>query len=293
MLVIIAAAFFLMRAAPGGPFDRERQLPPEIERRLLAQYNLDKPVPEQLVLYIGSALQGDLGPSMRYKDKTVADIIAEGLPTSAIVGFSAITFALFVGGVLGVAAALRQNKPQDAVVMGLALIGVCVPPLVMGPLLSLLFGVELRWLPTSGLSRDQYTLSHLLLPVVTLSLPLIAIISRLMRASMIEALRSNAVRTARAKGLPEIKVIARHALPVAILPIVSFLGPALAGVITGSFVIETVFQLPGLGRQFITGALTRDYTMVMGVVILYAALILFFNLLADMLYRALDPRTRT
>jgi oligopeptide transport system permease protein len=293
MLAIIAAAFFLMHAAPGGPFDRERQLPPEIEQRLKAAYNLDKPVGEQLAIYLGKVAVGDLGPSMRYKDKSVADIIAEGLPTSAVIGLSSVIVALLAGGALGIAAALRQNRPQDYVAMGIALIGVCVPPLVMGPLLSLLFGVQWRLLPTSGLLRDQYSLDHLLLPVVTLALPQIAIISRLMRASMIEAMRSNAVRTARAKGMPESRVVLRHALPVAILPIVSYLGPAIAGVITGSFVIETVFQLPGLGRQFVTGALSRDYTMVMGVVILYAGLIILLNLLVDIAYRALDPRART
>ena len=293
MLVIIAASFFLMHAAPGGPFDRERQLPPEIEKRVKAAYNLDKPVPEQLAIYLGKVVQGDLGPSLKYKDKSVADIIAEGFPTSLIVGLSAISIALVVGVSLGVMAALRQNKPQDYGVMALALIGVCVPPLVMGPLLSLGLGVELGWLPIGGLARDQYTLQHLLLPVITLSLPQIAIISRLTRASMIEALRSNAVRTARAKGLPERRVVLRHALPIAILPVVSYLGPAIADVITGSFVIETVFQLPGIGRQFIIGALSRDYTLVMGVVILYAGLIIFLNLAADVLYRVLDPRART
>ncbi|MGE0044338.1 MAG: ABC transporter permease [Hyphomonadaceae bacterium] len=292
LLVIIASAFFLMHSAPGGPFDRERQLPPEIERRLAAEYNLDRPVPEQLGLYLADLVRGDLGPSMKYKDKTVADIIAEGFPTSAILGICAITLALLVGCFLGVSAALRQNKPQDYAVMAFAILGVCLPPLVMGPILSLVFGVNLHWLPTAGLARDQFTVTHLLLPVITLSLPQIAIVSRLMRASMIEALRSNAIRTARAKGLPESQVIWRHALPVALLPIISYLGPAIAGVLTGSFIIETVFQLPGLGRQFITGALQRDYTLVMGVVIVYASLIIFMNLVADLLYGVFDPRAR-
>lgn len=293
MFCVIAAAFFLMRAAPGGPFDSERQLPPEIEQRVKAAYDLDKPVTEQFGIYLSRIARGDLGPSLKYKDKSVADIIAEGLPTSAVIGLASMALALALGVSLGVAAGLRQNRPQDYAVMTLALVGVCLPPLVMGPLLSLIFGVQLHWLPTAGLSRDQYSFRHLLLPVVTLALPQIAIISRLMRASMIEAMKSNAIRTARAKGLPEREVVLRHALPVALLPIVSYLGPAIAGVLTGSFVIESVFQLPGLGRQFITGALTRDYTLVMGVVILYAALILLLNLIADLLYRALDPRART
>jgi oligopeptide transport system permease protein len=177
--------------------------------------------------------------------------------------------------------------------MAMALLGVCLPPLVMGPLLQLGFSIQLEWLPTAGLSRDQYAFRNLLLPVVTLALPQIAIVSRLTRAAMIDALRSNAVRTARAKGLPERRVISAHALPIAILPVVSYLGPAIAGVITGSFVIESVFALPGIGRQFIIGALSRDYPLVMGVVILYAALIILLNLGADLLYRTLDPRTRT
>jgi len=292
MLAIIAAAFFLMKAAPGGPFDKERQMPPEIERRLLAEYKLDLPVHEQLLHYVGGLLQGDLGPSMTYKDKEVVEIIGEGLPTSAILGVSAIALALLVGGAMGIAAALRQNKAQDYAVMAIAILGVCLPPLVMGPVLSLVFGVQLQWLPTGGLHRDEFGVRYLLLPVLTLALPYIAIISRLMRASMIEAMRSNAIRTARAKGLPEREVVLRHALPVALLPIVSYLGPALAGVLAGSFVIESVFQLPGIGRQFIIGALSRDYTIVMGVVIVYAALIIVFNLIADLLYGVLDPRTR-
>ncbi len=292
LLVIIAAAFFLMRAAPGGPFTAERQMPPEIERRLLAKYDLDQPPAVQFVNYLGDLARGDLGPSMKYKDKTVAEIIGEGFPTSAILGLSAVALALLIGGALGVMAALRQNRPQDYAVMALALLGVCLPPLVMGPVLSLLFGIELGWLPTGGLARDEMSFAHMILPVTTLALPQIAIVSRLMRASMIEAVRSNAIRTARAKGLPEAQVIWRHALPVAMLPVVSYLGPAIAGVLTGSFVIESVFQLPGVGRQFVIGALSRDYTLVMGVVILYACLIIALNLAADLLYSALDPRVR-
>jgi oligopeptide transport system permease protein len=329
LLAIIAAAFFLMRQAEGGPFDSERRLPPEVERRLTEKFDLDQPEWIQFARYLGDLLPldyevraerlapppgaaadetaprwgpaqwrwrgfdaPDLGPSMKYKDKDVADIIAEGFPTSAILGVSAILIALLVGVSLGVMAALRQNRAQDYAVMGFALVGVCLPPLVMGPILSLLFGVELKWLPAGGLARDEFSIPHLFLPVLTLSLPQIAIVSRLMRASMIEAMRSNAIRTARAKGLPELQVVLRHAMPIALLPIVSYLGPAMAGVLTGSFVIEQVFQLPGIGRQFVIGALQRDYTLVMGVVILYASLIILLNLAADLLYRVLDPRVR-
>jgi oligopeptide transport system permease protein len=300
LLAIVAAAFVLMHLAPGGPFTKERQLPPEVERRLEAKFGLDLPIEQQLLRYLvgteengGGLLRGDLGPSMAYKDKNVIDIIAEGAPTSAVLGLSAMILALFIGGGLGVLAALRQNKVQDYAVMALAIAGVCLPPLVVGPVLQLVLGVQLQWLPTGGLYRDQYALNYLFLPVLTLSLPLIAVISRLMRASMIEALRSNAIRTARAKGLPEMQVILKHALPVALLPIVSYAGPALAGVMAGSFVIETVFQLPGIGKQFVIAAQQRDYTMVMGVVLIYSFLIIVLNLVSDLLYRVLDPRSRT
>lgn len=292
-LAIIAAAFMLMHAAPGGPFTKERQMPPEIERRLQEKYGLDLPVGAQLLNYLGDLARGDLGPSMAYKDKSVLDIIAEGAPTSAIVGLSAMALALLLGGGLGVLAALRQNKGQDYAVMALAIVGVCLPPLVVGPMLQLTLGVQWHWLPTAGLHRDEYGVRYLILPVLTLALPLLAVVSRLMRASMIEAMRSNAIRTARAKGLPEAQVILRHALPAALLPIVSYAGPALAGVMAGSFVIETVFQLPGTGRQFVLAAAQRDYTVVMGVVLVYSFLIIFLNLAADLLYRVLDPRSRT
>lgn len=292
LVAIIAAAFLLMKAAPGGPFTAERQLPREIEQRLEARFGLDLPVQEQLARYLGGLARGDLGPSMTYKDKDVADIIAEGAPTSAILGFSAMALALLIGGALGILAALRQNKLQDYAVMALAILGVCLPPLVVGPVMQLYFGVEWRLLPTQGLYRDEFGLIYLVLPILTLSLPLIAIISRLMRASMIEAMRSNAIRTARAKGLPEAQVIWRHALPIAVLPVVSYVGPALAGVMSGSFVIETVYQLPGIGKQFVYAAGQRDYTLVMGVVLVYSFLIILLNLAADVIYRTLDPRAR-
>lgn len=293
LIAIIVAAFLLMKAAPGGPFTLERQLPPEIEQRLQEKFGLDKPVHQQLIDYMGGLVRGDLGPSMIYKDKTVADIIAEGAPTSALLGLSAMTLALLVGGGLGILAALRQNKSQDYAVMAIAIAGVCLPPLVVGPIMQLFFGIEWGILPSQGLHRDEFGLIYLLLPVITLSLPLIAIVSRLMRASMIEALRSNAIRTARAKGLPEAQVILRHALPIAMLPVVSYAGPALAGVMAGSFVIETVFQLPGIGKQFVLAAQQRDYTLVMGVVLLYSTFIILLNLAADLIYRVLDPRART
>ncbi len=299
LLCIVAAAFTLMHLAPGGPFTKERQVPREIEQRLEAQFGLDLPIGQQLLRYVvgtedgGGLLRGDLGPSMTYKDKDVGDILAEGAPTSLLLGLGAMALALVVGGFLGVLAALRQNKTQDYAVMAIAILGVCLPPLVVGPLLQLLFGVEWRILPTQGLYRDEFGIRYLLLPILTLALPLTAIVSRLMRASMIETMRSNAIRTARAKGLPEAQVIWRHALPIALLPIVSYAGPALAAVMSGSFVVETVYGLPGIGKQFVLAAQQRDYTLVMGVVLVYSFLIILLNLGADLMYRVLDPRART
>jgi oligopeptide transport system permease protein len=299
LLCIVAAAFVLMHLAPGGPFTKERQVPEQIAERLEAEFGLDLPLEQQLARYLfgteegGGLVRGDFGPSMTYKDKDVVDILEEGAPTSVLLGISAMVVALLVGGFLGVIAALRQNKAQDYFVMAIAILGVCLPPLVVGPLLQLLFGVEWRILPTQGLYRDEFGLRYLLLPILTLALPLTAIVSRLMRASMIETMRSNAIRTARAKGLPEAQVIWRHALPIALLPIVSYAGPALASVMAGSFVVETVYGLPGIGKQFVLAAQQRDYTLVMGVVLVYSFLIILLNLGADLMYRVLDPRART
>ncbi len=292
LFLIIALAFFLMRAAPGSPFDLERPIPPEIKARIAAQYHLDKPIMAQFGYYLNDLAHADLGPSMKYKDKTVADIIAEGFPVSATLGLSSMGLALIIGSILGGFAALRQNTGGDYAVMGLAMTGISIPPFVTGPVLALVFGLYLGWLPTAGLDRGHLTFTHLLLPVITLSLPQIAIISRLMRASMIETLRANYIRTAFAKGLSGRAVIVRHALRAAILPLVSYLGPATAALLTGSIVIEQIFALPGIGRQFVMGALQRDYPVVMGVVILYATLIVLFNLLADLMYGVLDPKVR-
>lgn len=296
LFLVVTVTFFMMRAAPGGPFDGERKLSPEIMKSVQAKYGMDKPLAAQYGDYLVQVVQGDLGPSLKYKDKTVADIIGEGFPKSVIIGLPALIIAALLGVALGVAAALRQNRPPDYAVMTVAILGVCIPTFVTAPLLVLLFAAKLGWLPTAGWPSDTETFSgalrYLILPIAVLALPQIAIISRLTRAGMIEVLRSNYVRTARAKGLPEHSVVARHALRAAILPLVSYLGPACAGLITGSLVVEQIFQLPGLGRSFILGALQRDYTVVMGVVILYAGLILLLNLVADLLYAALDPRVR-
>lgn len=292
LFLIIVFAFFLMRTAPGSPFDLERPMPEAIKARIEAKFHLDQPIHVQFGYYFKDLIAGDLGPSMKYKDKNVTDIIAEGFPVSAVLGLSAIGLAVLIGSLLGSVAALKQNQAGDYAVMGVAMTGISIPPFVTGPVLALIFGLYLGWLPTAGLDRGQLTFTHLLLPVITLALPQIAIISRLMRASMIETLRSNYIRTAYAKGLPGYAVIIRHALRAAVLPLVSYLGPATAALLTGSIVVEQIFALPGIGRQFVMGALQRDYTVVMGVVILYASLIILLNLVADILYGVLDPKVR-
>ncbi len=290
LFLVVAAAFFMMRAAPGSPFDMDRRLAPEIEANVLAQYGMDKPVPEQFVDYLVGVAKGDLGPSLKYRDKTVLDILKENYPVSLKLGVAAITLAALIGVSLGVIAALRQNQMADNVVMTVAILGVCIPTFVTAPLLVLLIASKLGWLPTAG--WNDGALANMVLPVVVLALPQIAIISRLTRAGMIEVLHSNYVRTARAKGLPESLIVRKHALRAALMPLVSYLGPACAGLITGSLVVEKIFNLPGLGKFFVISALQRDYTVVMGMVIFYAALILVLNLIADLLYAALDPRVR-
>ncbi len=290
LLLVIAAAFFMMRAAPGGPFQGDRRLPPEIERNVMARYGLDRPLPEQFLTYVSGVAHGDLGPSLKYIDKPVTQIIAQGFPVSLTLGLSALVLALGLGVGLGVAAAVRRNQPPDHLATALGVLGVCIPTFVTAPLLVLLFGSKLGWLPSG--SWNGGALANLVLPVTVLALPQIAVISRLTRAGMIEALSSNAIRTARAKGLGEWRVVLRHALRPALIPLVGYLGPACAGLITGSLVVERIFQLPGLGKSFVDGALQRDYTVVMGMVILYAALILFLNLVSDLVTAALDPRVR-
>jgi oligopeptide transport system permease protein len=288
--VIVTFAFFLMHSVPGGPFDSERTLPPEVEANLEAAYNLDKPVIVQYGLYLADIVRGDLGPSFKYSDFTVAEVIASGLPVSAQLGLTAMSIALVVGVLLGTVAAIRQNSITDYSVMTIAMTGIAIPNFVMAPLLSLVLGVYLGLLPVAGWNGGA--LPNLVLPVTAMALPYVAYIARLMRGSMIEILRSNYIRTARAKGLRESVVILRHAMPAAILPVVSFLGPATAGILTGSVVIEQIFSLPGIGKFFVQGALNRDYTLVMGVIIFYSSAIIVFNIIVDLVYRVLDPRVR-
>ena len=290
LFVVVTVAFFMMRAAPGNPFSTDRKLPAEIEKNIEARYGMDRPLPVQYLNYVGGVLHGDFGPSLKYRDKSVLEIIEENYPVSLKIGLSAFVIAVFFGVSLGVIAALRQNGPADYTTMAIAILGVCIPSFVTAPLLQLVFGSNLGWLPIG--SWDGGALPNLVMPVTVLALPQIAIISRLTRAGMIEALRSNYVRTARAKGLPEFSIVTKHAIRAAVLPLVSYLGPAFAGLLTGSLVVERIFGLPGLGKFFVNSALQRDYTVVMGMVIFFATLILVLNLLADILYAVLDPRVR-
>jgi oligopeptide transport system permease protein len=297
LFIIVTLAFFMMHAAPGGPFDSARKLPPEIERNIKAAYNLDKPLVVQYGIYLGRLAHGDLGPSFKNKDFTVAQLIGIGLPVSVRLGLAAMTLALLFGVSLGVWASLRQNHWQDYSVMTLAMFGITIPTFVTAPILTLIFGVygitlfghDLS-LPVGGWNGGQWR--NMVLPVIVLALPQIAIVARLVRGSMIEVLHSNYIRTARAKGLSASAVVLRHALRAALLPLVSYLGPAVAGILTGSLIVEEIFGLPGIGRYFIQAALNRDYTLMMGVVISYATLVIALNFVADILYGVLDPRVR-
>ena len=290
LLILIALAFCLIRLAPGGPFDSEKQLSPEIEANLRQAYHLDEPLYRQFTRYLGNLARGDFGPSFQYRDFSVTELIRAGFPVSLRLGSLAMALALLFGVFAGTVAALRQNTAVDYGVMTAAMTGISIPSFVMAPILILAFAVHLGWLPAGGLGDGGY--KNLVLPVIALALPQIAYIARLTRGSMIEILRSPYIRTARAQGLPEYTIIIRHALKPALLPVVSYLGPATAAIITGSVVIEQIFGVPGLGRFFVQGALNRDYTLVMGVVVFYGVLIITFNFLVDVIYKWLDPRLK-
>ena len=290
LLIIATASFFLMRAAPGGPFDAEADLEPEVLENIRAAYDLDKPLIEQFRLYVAGALRGDFGPSLVYKDFSVTELVAIGLPVSVKLGVTSMLVALVFGGLAGILAALRQNSFIDHSVMALAMTGIAIPSFVVAPILALFFGLYLKLLPVAGWNDGAW--KNMVLPVIALALPQIAIIARLVRGGMLEVLRANFVRTARAKGLGERRIVIHHVLRSALIPLVGYLGPALAGIMTGSLVIELIFNLPGVGRYFIQGALNRDYPLVMGVVIIYASLIITLNLLSDLAYAGLDPRVR-
>lgn len=288
--VLVTLSFFLMRAAPGGPFDRERSLPPEIEAAMAAEYHLDEPLVQQYLRYMSGLLRGDLGPSFQYSGFSVAELIGAGFPVSLKLGLVALVLALLLGGAAGIVAAVRQHRAADHAVMLFAVAGISVPSYVIAPLLILAFAVWLPWLPAGGWEAGR--LGDWVLPVLALALPQTAYIARLLRGSLLEVLGQNFIRTARAKGLPETAVILRHALLPALLPVLSYLGPAAAGIVTGSVVVEQIFEIPGIGRYFVQGALNRDYTLVLGVVSFYGLLIISFNFLVDLLYGRLDPRLR-
>lgn len=290
IFLIITFSFIIVRAAPGGPFASEKKLPPEILANLLKKYHMDEPIHMQYLRYLGDVLQGDLGPSFRYKDFTVNQLIGQALPASLFLGILSLTVAVFLGIGVGTISALRQNSVIDYTAMSLAVIGISVPLFVIGPLSKLLFALKLGWLPTSGWIGGRTSWLVLILPVVTLSFPFFAYIARLSRASILEVLRSDYIRTARAKGLSESTVVLRHVLKGAMLPVVSYLGPAFAGIITGSVVVETVFLVPGMGRFFIQAATNRDYTLIMGDVIVYSLILVTMNLVVDIVYGFLDPR---
>jgi oligopeptide transport system permease protein len=297
LFVIVTAAFFMMRIAPGGPFDSQRHLPPEIERNIDAAYSLDKPLHQQYFLYLDHLAHGDLGPSFKTRDFSVTQLIAIGLPVSFRLGITAIITAVFFGIILGTVAALNQNGIIDYLTMSAAMVGITIPTFVTAPILTLIFGVYgVRLfgfdisLPVGGWNGGA--LANMILPVTVLALPQVAVIARLLRGSMVEVLHSNYIRTARAKGLPSYVIVLRHALRAAVLPLISYLGPAVAGLLTGSLIVENIFGIPGIGRYFVDGALNRDYTLVLGVVICYATFVIALNLIADILYAALDPRVR-
>jgi oligopeptide transport system permease protein len=290
ILVVVTLSFFLIRFAPGGPFNVERALPPQIMANLLRVYQLDQPLYVQYIQYLWNALHLDFGPSYIYRDFTVTQLIFQSLPYSLKLGSFALIIAVVGGVAAGVVAALRQNGVVDYALMSVATIGLTVPNFVVGPVLSLIFAVMLHWVSAGGWGEGG--LRDLALPVIALALPQLAIFARLTRGSMIETLRADHIRTARAYGLPQRVVVISHALRGALLPVVTYLAPAAAAVLTGSVVIETIFSIPGVGRYFVTGALNRDYTLVMGTVVLIAAFIIVFNLIVDLLYAVLDPRVR-
>ncbi|QJP13803.1 ABC transporter permease subunit [Starkeya sp. ORNL1] len=290
LFLIVTISFFLLRTAPGGPFSQERGLSPEVKANLDRIYHLDDPLWRQYLSYLSDLLHGNFGPSYNLPDFSVADLFRVGLPVSMQLGASALLLALIVGTVLGTIAALRQNRGVDYAVVALASAGSTIPTFVIAPLYQLVFALTLAWVPVAGWGGGA--LVNKIGPVVTLALPQIAIVARLMRGSMIEALRANHIRTARALGLSNFSVVVKHALRGAALPIVSYAGPAAAALLTGSVVVETVFAIPGVGRYFVDAALNRDYTLVMGTVVVIAVFVIVFNLLVDLVYALVDPRVR-
>ena len=289
ILIVTTITFFLIRLAPGGPFDADKVVPPEVLKNLNATYNLDAPVLVQYKDYIINLAQGDFGPSFRYPGRSVTEMIFTGLPTTFELAFYAILIAIFIGILSGVTAAVKRNTSLDYIPMTIAMIGICMPTFLLGPILVLIFGIYLEVLPVSGwgsLSGDK------ILPSITLGAAYAAYIARLSRGGMLETLNQDYIRTARAKGLSEFRVVFNHALRGGLIPVVSFLGPAMAGLIGGSFVVETIFQIPGLGRFYVEAAFNRDYTMILGTTIFFSVLIILFNLLSDLMVLLMNPQAR-
>ena len=289
LLVVITMTFMLVHSAPGGPFSADKAVPAEVLEALEAQYNLDQPLWQQYINYLGDVVQGDMGPSFKYPGRSVNELIYSGLGTTAELGFYAMLVAIFIGVIAGVTASMRPNTMQDYVPMTAAMIGICMPSFLLGPLLVLVFGIHLEWLPVSGWNQIP---GDKILPAITLGTGYAAYIARLSRGGMLEVLSQDYIRTARAKGLSEFLIIGKHALRGGLIPVVAFLGPAFAGLLGGSFVVETIYQIPGLGRFYVQAAFNRDYTMILGTTVFFATLIILFNLLSDMLAIWLDPKLR-
>lgn len=290
MFLIVTLSFFLIRLAPGGPFSREKKVTPEVMQNLLKKYHMDEPLFKQYLRYMGDVLRGDLGPSFKNKDYSVNELIFTSLPNSLILGVVALCIALILGVSVGIVSALNRNTRVDYAAMSAAVIGISVPLFVVGPVLMLILAMKLKWLPTSGWITGRAGLKTLIMPAITLAFPYFAYIARLSRASILEVLRSDYIRTARAKGLKQSVVIVKHVLKGAMLPVVSYLGPAFAGIVTGSVVVEQIFLVPGLGNFFVKSALNRDYTLIMGTVIVYSLILVVMNLIVDIIYGLLDPR---
>jgi oligopeptide transport system permease protein len=290
LFVIVTITFFLIRAAPGGPFDQEQTLPPEIMANLQTAYGLDKPLWIQYGRYLAALAHGDFGPSFKYKDFSVTELIGQGFPVTLELGSVALGLALILGVPIGTFAALHHNRAGDYATMSLAVVGIAIPSFVVLPFLGLVFGIYLHWLPVAG--WEPGSIRHLVLPVIALALPPLSVVARLVRASMLEILRSHYIRTAVAKGLPLHTVILRHALRPALMPVAGYLAPAVASIMTGSLVVESIAGLPGIGRYMVQGALNRDYTLVMGMVIIYSTLLIVMGLVVDLFYAWLDPRVR-
>ena len=290
LIIVASLTFFLVRLAPGGPFDSEKAVSPQVLKNLNEVYNLNAPLYEQYFDYMANALTGDFGPSFRYPGRSVSEMILTGLPVTFELAFYAIVFAAFLGLIAGIVAAVKKNTALDYIPMAIAMLGICMPTFLLGPLLVLIFGLNLEIMPVSGwdtLPGDK------VLPAITLGAAYAAYIARLSRGGMLETLNQDYVRTARAKGLSEFKVIMVHAIRGGLIPVLAFLGPAIAGLIGGSFVVETIFQIPGLGRFYVEAAFNRDYTMILGTTIFFSALIIFFNLLSDIAVAIFNPQARS